>query len=217
MLNGIEVVVPAHDEAAELPTCLAALAVAAGRSPLPVRVTVVADACTDATARIARSAGARVLEVDVRNVGAARAVGFAGVDRADLWFATTDADSRVPASWFADQLAADADAVAGAVDVLDWSEWPPHLPHHYRALYSREEGHVHGANLGVSSWAYRTVGGFTALTDGEDVDLVDRLRARGFTVTHPATAPVVTSARRTGRCHAGFSDHLRGLEAEVTP
>jgi len=71
------VVVPAHDEEELLPACLAALRSAAGAAGVPVRLLVVADACTDATAAVAAAAGAEVLRIRARNVGAARAAGMA--------------------------------------------------------------------------------------------------------------------------------------------
>ena len=49
------VVVPAHDEEALLPACLAALRRAAGALHVPVHLLVVADACTDGTAAVARA------------------------------------------------------------------------------------------------------------------------------------------------------------------
>ncbi|WP_424188133.1 glycosyltransferase [Actinokineospora sp. G85] len=211
MLNGVEVVVPAHDEAENITACLNALAAAVRSSPVPVRVTVIADTCTDPTADLARAAGARVVEIAARNVGAARAAGFALAEPHARWFATTDADSLVPPTWFADQLAVGADLVAGAIEVLDWSDWPQHLPARFHSRYSRGDEHVHGTNLGITSAAYAAIGGFAALVDGEDVDLVDRAKTAGLTVVHTRTAPVTTSGRRVGRCPAGFAGHLRAL------
>ncbi len=120
----IVTVVPAHDERELLPRCLRALQRAAQRSPVPVHTTVVLDACTDDTALVV-PAGITLVERSLRNVGAARAAGFAAsglVGRPDVWFSTTDADSVVPDSWFVDQLTywADHDAMAGTVRV-DWA------------------------------------------------------------------------------------------------
>ena len=67
------VVVPAHNEEELLPACLAALREAAGVAGVPVRLLVVADACTDATAAVAAAGGAEVIRIRARNVGAARA------------------------------------------------------------------------------------------------------------------------------------------------
>ena len=70
MIGSAGVVVPAHNEEALLPGCLAALRVAVlAVAPMPVRICVVADACFDRTAEIAREFGAHVVSVAERNVG----------------------------------------------------------------------------------------------------------------------------------------------------
>lgn len=139
MIGAIGVVVPAHDEHDYLAACLAHLAEAA-RHPMlhgvRVQVVVVADACTDDTATIALGAGAQVLELDVRNVGAARARGTAraidvltgeGFRHDEIWLAHTDADTLVPVDWLAKQSAYATEGwscVLGAVHVDDWSPRP---------------------------------------------------------------------------------------------
>jgi Glycosyl transferase family 2 len=104
-LREIVVVVPAHNERERLPACLASVAAAARQATVPVTVVVVLDACTDRPEdAIARPV--RALSVSGRNVGAARAAGFAAAaPRSDArtWLATTDADSVVPTTWLADQ------------------------------------------------------------------------------------------------------------------
>lgn len=59
--SDVSVVIPARNEAERLPRLLAALAEA---DPAPTEVIVVDDGSTDATAHIARTAGARVIHVD---------------------------------------------------------------------------------------------------------------------------------------------------------
>jgi biofilm PGA synthesis N-glycosyltransferase PgaC len=58
-MTAVVALVPAHDEAAGIGACLAALAAQTRR---PDRVVVIADRCTDDTAGVARSYGAEVLE-----------------------------------------------------------------------------------------------------------------------------------------------------------
>jgi glycosyltransferase involved in cell wall biosynthesis len=218
-------VVPAHDEEEMLPGCLAALRAAATRlAPVPVRLLVVADACGDATAEHARRGGAEVIAVQARNVGAARAAGFAaalrqtrGANPASVWLATTDADTIVPPDWLARQLGHARqgwDVVVGTVEVSDWAGHPAHVPRLFAARYAHgpdPHPHVHGANLGMTAAAYRAAGGFRGIPTAEDHALVQALDAVGQRILRTADVPVVTSARRQGRAPAGFSDLLTTL------
>ncbi len=220
----VAVVVPAHDEQELLPACLASLHLAAQHPGVPpVRLVVVADRCGDATADVARAAGAEVLEVDLRNAGAARRLGLgrvveeSGVPLDQLWLATTDADSRVPASWLADQLRWRADgwdAVAGTVAVADWSGHDDAVVRRFAERYAwtgPDHPHVHGANLSLSAAAYARVGGFPPLALAEDHALVAALELHGLRVARVAAHPVVTSSRRQPRAADGFGALLASL------
>jgi len=224
------VVVPAHDEAELLPACLAALRSAADVAGVPVRLLVVADACTDATAAVAAAAGAEVIRIRARNVGAARAAGMArllgrtgGTDPAAMWLATTDADTVVPPGWLRRQLSyADQgwDVVLGTVTVTDWAGHPPHAPAVFEARYAFGAGphpHVHGANLGIRASAYLAAGGFRPLRTAEDHALLAAATEAGCQVLQAADITVETSARRQARAPRGFSHALRVLAAEPGP
>ncbi|HZS31922.1 MAG TPA: glycosyltransferase family 2 protein [Methylomirabilota bacterium] len=92
------VLVPAHDEAATLPTLLGVLAGLEYPRAL-YEVIVVADHCTDETAQLARRAGARVLErTEGRRGGKGFALGWAFAalvpERRHDAFVVLDADSR---------------------------------------------------------------------------------------------------------------------------
>ena len=212
------VVVPAHDEAELLPACLAALRSAAARVVLPVEVVVVLDACTDASATLVGPE--RVVVLDRRCVGAARAAGFAAavVDPA-TWCASTDADSAVGPSWLAAQLdlaAAGADVVVGTVVPAGWAGHPAGVRERFEGGYHRADGHrhVHGASLGVRGSTYLSVGGFAPLRAHEDVDLVARAGRAGAAVRWAGEGDgmvVTTSTRTVGRAPEGFAAHLRGL------
>lgn len=219
----VGIVVPAHDEQAMLPACLASLRVAARHPALrgvEVHLVPVLDACSDDSGEVAPGA----VEVRARNVGVARAAGFAAVlareaGRPDdqLWLATTDADSTVPPDWLAEQLrlaARGAEVVAGTVVVQDWSQQPAPV----RARFARSYGtpqlghrHVHGANLGLSAAAYVDAGGVPPLALAEDQALVDALRVRARRLVATGRIPVETSGRRESRTVGGFADHLREL------
>lgn len=172
MIRALGVVVPAHNEQDRLHSCLASLRRAARAvRGLPVHLVVVADASRDRTGRVARHGGATVITTDARSVGAARSAGVwevlgrtAHLDPADVWLATTDADTLVPPGWLRDQARyanRGWDAVAGTVRVADWSGHAPGT----RALFHRRYGggtgphsHVHGANLGFRASAYLRAG-----------------------------------------------------------
>lgn len=214
---------PAHDEQALLPACLASLRVAA-RHPalrrLEVHVVPVLDACGDDSGEHAPGA----LEITARNVGVARAAGFAEVIAREqgrapgsLWLATTDADSTVPADWLVEQLrlrALGAEVVAGTVRVADWSQQPGAVRQRFTGTYGSPGSghlHVHGANLGLSAGAYLDAGGVPPLALSEDQALVDALRARARRLVATGRIPVTTSGRRESRTVGGFADHLRSL------
>ena len=225
----IVVVVPAHDEQDLLDACLNALAKAARRvadvAPVTVSTTVVLDACTDGSARVAaRHPSVSVVTVAHRNVGAARAAGFAadlngGLGRADTWYATTDADSTVGEQWLVGHLrhaAEGARAVVGTVSVRfeDRIVDDEALRSSYDSQYVNEAGHphVHGANLGVRATDYWAVGGFAPLATGEDHDLVRRLELGGTVCRRVCDIPVDTSGRLRGRAPDGMAGFLRSLE-----
>ena len=231
-IDSLVVVVPVHDEQEVLGACLEAIDTAAARvrareaAGPRVHVVVVLDACTDASAEITAAhaaRGVRAVHCGARSVGAARAL---GVDAATsrqaperwgrTWVATTDADSRVPASWLEDHLAAAEhghDLLVGPVQPDPAGLDAPVLA----AWHERHRGgrlHVHGANLGVRLSAYRTVGGFADLGTGEDVELVRALLEAGTPAVRQGR-PVITSAREHGRAPDGFAGYLRALRIAV--
>lgn len=220
------VVIPAHDEAQKLPGCVKAVVTAAAGAAVPVSTVVVLDACSDESSSLAGQFGADVhfVEVDVRNVGAARAAGFAYArrecgavaDPSRTWYATTDADSQVDADWLVRQMRADADMVLGVVRVTNWKQFSAASVRRYLADYRAKlrrhgggHGHVHGANMGFRADVYWDTGGFASLTTGEDVDLVRRFEQEGRHIRRDVGLSVVTSARREGRAPRGFANHLR--------
>ncbi len=226
MIERAAVVVPAHNEETLLPGCLRAIRRAASAVAVPVRLLVVADACTDRTAAVAAAAGAEVICIEARNVGAARAAGFSaalrltpGCDLASTWLATTDADTIVPPAWLRRQFRHAAqgwDLVLGTVSVRHWAEHPPELATAFAAYYgsgdeSRPHPHVHGANVGIRARAYRAAGGFQPLPTAEDHALLAAATAAGCRILRAADVTVETSARRQGRAPDGFSTFLRVL------
>ena len=226
------VVIPAHDEAVLLPSCLASLALASAAvsDRAVVHTVVVADSCTDTTEAIAKAYDATVIQVAYRNVGAARAAGVT-VGLAALgvwppsrtWLASTDADTVVPSDWLARQLElADTGvtAVAGVVRVDSFGDHPTGTAKAFAALYAGQShvghlhighAHVHGANIGARADAYHRAGGWGELHLAEDHDLWRRLREAGERCLATTTLWVTTSGRALGRADGGFADLLTGL------
>jgi glycosyltransferase involved in cell wall biosynthesis len=227
VIRYIGVIVPAHNEQDLLPACLASLRRAARALPgTPVRLVVVADTCRDLTAQAARRGGASVVPISARNVGAARAAGVREVLRragqlnpADVWLATTDADTLVPSSWLHQQVRYASqgwDAVVGTIGVADWSGYQQETYARFAARYADGSGphpHVHGANLGFRASAYLSANGFPAVPTAEDHALVAALTAGGSRVLRTRALPVVTSARHEARAPRGFSHYLAELDS----
>jgi len=225
------IVIPAHDEEACLPGCLAALHAAATHPRLhgePVLIHVVLDDCGDGSEDILkrwqlRHRDARVTlsysQIDKRKVGAARASGADRLLRQGVrWLAFTDADTRVSPEWLVQQLALGVDVVCGSVAVDDWS---PHAGHaallrtHFSEHYNDRDGHrhIHGANMGVAADAYIKAGGFEPVPCHEDVYLVAALERIGARFAWSAAPRVVTSARTDARARGGFGDYMLNVIA----
>jgi glycosyltransferase involved in cell wall biosynthesis len=93
-MTTISVVIPSYNDAAFLQTCLAALAVQVRPAD---EIIVVDNASPDATADVARAAGARVVFEPVHGIWPATAAGFDAAT-CDV-IARLDADSVPPADW----------------------------------------------------------------------------------------------------------------------
>jgi hypothetical protein len=135
-----------------------------------------------------------------------------------VWYATTNADSRVDPDWLARQIEADADMVLGVVRVAHWHRLPEPAVRQYLNAYhckpastGSDHGHIHGAHMGLAADAYWRAGGFAPLASGEDVDLVRRFEERGYRIRHDRQLSVVTSARHAGRAPQDFAWHLRSV------
>lgn len=220
------VVLPAHNEQDLLRDCLEALRTA-GRElrrhhpEITFRAIVVLDDCADGSAEIVTVSGATAVTVQYQNVGAARREGartalaqsISPPER--IWLASADADCQVPADWligFVDAAARGYQLVAGMVRPTDDLAPEELRAWHEHHQYVEGHPHVHGANLGIRADAYSRLGGWSALSTGEDVDLV--LRAEqlpDLPILRTARRPVGTSFRRTGRAPSGFADYLSNL------
>lgn len=141
---------------------------------------------------------------------------------------TTDADSRPRPDWVAQLwrgLETGAEAVAGVVDFDLREAAPAFSPGRRREaqfsalqaeLAARLDPEPHnpwpnhlwawGANLAVTSRAYRRAGGLPPVRLAEDRAFVERLRGLDIPVRHSLHARVWTSPRRRGRAPGGLAD-----------
>ncbi|SDT06379.1 Glycosyl transferase family 2 [Pseudomonas asplenii] len=214
----IAVIVPAHNEAEHLGSCLRALKLAAHnveRLGEVVQILVVLDQCSDASHAIAVAHGVRTLSINARNVGMARRAGASlMLENGARWLACTDADGCVPPDWLICQLAFRADAVCGTVHVEQWqAHQDTRLRQRYQLHYQARENHrhIHGANLGICAKAYQRAGGFQPLPLDEDVQLVNDLQQSGARIVWTARNSVSTSSRGDCRVEGGFGDFLKAL------
>ncbi|MBD9700074.1 glycosyltransferase family 2 protein [Flavimobilis sp. GY10621] len=227
-----EVVVPAHDEEGLVGRCVEGLAAAVGHARahgLDVWVTLVLDACRDATGTVAAEAAARagldltVVELDACAVGRAREAGVAAVRARlareaavadeEVWLLHTDADSVVGHDWIVEHVRladAGADVVVGTVRP-DPADLGPERTRAWAAtrVPGRPNGHVHGANLGLRLSAHVAAGGFDPVVAHEDVGLVARLRALPVRIVASDVVDVLTSGRTEGRAPHGYAQYLR--------
>ena len=184
--------------------CIEALGVAVRHPALRgeiVEITVVLDACRDATRAIDESHGATCIEIEARNVGIARSTGAsASIARGSRWLAFTDADSEVAPVWIARQVASAAGVVQRG------------LHHGQGRLWRRCAGTVRGrvhrcrrlpahprGESGVSSAAYLRGGGSPPLRSSEDVELVRRLAEQRATIRRTNAVRVTASAHCVAR------------------
>ena len=188
-VGSIAVVIAVRNEAERLPLLLADL----HQGELPLAELVVVDgASTDATARVARLAGARVVRGDPSR-GGQLALG-AAVTQSD-WLLFLHGDGRLPAGWdraIAQELARELArvlvnpqgpkrknqpsawyfrlAIDAALPALRLVEWAVALRSQWRQLPYGDQG------LLVSRRLYLQVGGFASVPLMEDLDLVLRLK-----------------------------------------
>lgn len=200
----ISFIVPAHNEEHELAAALRAIVDAADALALSYELVVVDDASTDSTGEIARSFGARVEQVHLRQIAAVRNAG-ARVARGDVFF-FVDADTHINAKTLAAALRAlDAGYVGGSARLkLDAKVplWATVFIFLFCAVYF-------ALNLGVGAFIFtrrehfEAVGGFDEnYFAGEEMYLTLALRKLGRFIV--LKEPVTTSARKVRMHSPGY-------------
>lgn len=195
-------VVPAHDEAAELPRTLACLHEGLAAGGRDYEIVVVDNASGDATAEVARAHGARVVPEPHRQIGRARNTGARATTGPYLLF--VDADTWPSAELLGVALAhLDAGACGGGA-LVAMERLPNRVYRHGLRLWNTLAARLSlaaGCFVFVRRDAFEAVGGFDErLYAGDEVLLSRRLRrwgrARGRAFVIIDQPPVRTSARK---------------------
>jgi cellulose synthase/poly-beta-1,6-N-acetylglucosamine synthase-like glycosyltransferase len=247
------VCVPARNEAERLPVLLAALA--DQNIEDRVRVAIGVNNTTDSSIAVIedlRRVHALRLDIQVDNhvfppslahAGSARGrvmdLGLRLIDQSSSGvLLTTDADTRPPKNWIAENLRAirnGADIVGGYL-VLDEAEDLPPMVKAYSDLWHRywekvraiedaidpcpwdpppRHGDHTGASLALTASIYRSAGGVPAIALGEDRALVQAAIAAGGRLVHPMSVWTRVSPRRNGRAVGGMAQVMTALHEAV--
>lgn len=196
----ITVVIPAFNEQIHLGRTLQALHTSIKGCTVPVQVIVVDNESSDATAKIAREAGAEVVPEKVHNVARVRNTGARAASGDVLVF--LDADTLVPPG-FLPRVAEEMSAPECCGGTADISHQPSSKIVRAYLLGWRVVGRILRMAQGAAQFcrreAFDRLGGYDeSLYMGEDVDFYWRLRKLGM-VKFLRDVQVVASPRRFDR------------------
>jgi glycosyltransferase involved in cell wall biosynthesis len=203
-VRSISVIIPVLNDSRRLANCLRSVR---SDDASAVEVIVADNGSIDDSVRVAKSAGARVLELPGRRVSELRNEAAAMATAPILAF--VDADHELGDGWIEAALQIMADthiAAAGALyEAPSSGTWVQHL---YGALRGRTRGRssarwLGSGNLVVRARTFQALGGFDPMLEAcEDVDFCQRLREAGGTLV---------ADERLKSVHLGDPTTLRAL------
>ena len=194
-------IVPAYNEELELPATIRAIQFAA--KDRQYEIVVVDDASTDATAKIARDAGAKVVSINRRQIAAARTAGANAASGDILFF--VDADTHINQKHVSGAIAALQNGFAGGGAQIAVGGTIPLWSRVFIktfCLFYFALNFAAGAFLFTTRKNFGKVGGFDeTLFIGEEVHFSLALRKLGrFKILRE---PIVTSGRKLRMYSAG--------------
>jgi glycosyltransferase involved in cell wall biosynthesis len=192
----LSIILPAHDEEALIGEAVRSACEAASALAEPFEVIVVNDASTDRTGEIARGLGARVIDVNRRQIAAVRNDGAAAAR--GRWLVFMDADTRMTPEILAAACGAlRQGAVGGGSAVRFDGEIPLYARLLMRVLVPafRLTRTAAGCFMFATRDAFDAIGGFDpALFASEEVAFSKAMKKRGrFVILREA---VTTSGRK---------------------
>lgn len=202
----VAVVIPARNEAANIPACLAAIAAQDYPARL-VKVVVVDNGSSDRTRELAELGGAAVLVDETATIAGLRNRG-AAFQGGDV-LAFIDADMIPSPGWLREAAPVLQEAGVGAVGGMlnipadvGWVERAWCVARQTKPEKA-EFGWLPSGNLFVNRAAFQEIGGFDeSLTTCEDVDICARLRGAGYKLMFVKKAAVI---------HTGESKSVRAM------
>ncbi len=208
----ISFIVPAYNEERELPATLAAIHHAAATAGQRYEIIVVDDDSTDATAALARSAGARVIPVRHRQIAAVRNAGARAAEGHVFFF--VDADTQIAPAHVTEALTLLRTGAAGGGARVVIEDEIPRWGKVCVYLFSKA---YFAANLGAGAFLFTTrnffarSGGFDEqYFAGEEIYFTRALKTLGkFALL---STPVITSGRKL-RMYSGR--HILGRSLRI--
>jgi glycosyltransferase involved in cell wall biosynthesis len=197
----ISLIIPAHNEEAFLPGCLAAAKAAGDGVDAGVEIIVVLNRCNDGTERIALDHGCRIVREDAKNLSKIRNAGAAAA-AGDI-VVTCDADSRMHLGTFAEILRRlDAGKTIGGGALVLPERWSVGIVASVLSIVPYLA--FTGVSFGLF-WCFKrdfeAIRGFDErFVSVEDVDFACRLKAHGRASGRKwgtlVRTPLVTSCRK---------------------
>ncbi len=199
----LSVIIPAHNEEKLLPGTLRSVKEAMHHFGDGAELIVVDNLSTDSTAQIASEAGAKLIEEQVRNIGAVRNAGAAAAS-GDL-FVFIDADTLVPEGLFSKigEVMEDTKCLGGSVAVRygEFERWWLNQYAKGWAFWGSVFNMRQGAAQFCRRSAFEAIGGYDeTIYLGEDIEFYWKLeryaRKAGGRVEFVDEPKVTTSTRR---------------------
>lgn len=214
----ISIIIPARNEAAYLPRCLAAIHSAAKKLTVPIEIILVNNRSTDNTEQIARDAGCLVVHNSTKNLSMIRNAGARAAH--GRYLITIDADSYMSSNLLLEiKKRLDDPGIIGGGVMIYPERWSAGIMAFILCLIPLAVYHRISAGVFFSRrHDFFAINGFDEeLCSAEDVDFAIRLRRHGRACRKKFTtifnAHIITSTRKFDALGDWFfvKNPLRGL------